>query len=156
MYLLVVVVTSLVGGFYAAPGAAIAGSLLLNYYFAPPMHTLTITDRDNVLALVIFLLIAVLVSRVVDLSAGRSARAARASAEAETLSALAGSVLRGEHALPALLGAGAGDLRHAQREPGASRRSDAWRCWPPSAPTRRPVRPRASHRRDRRRPACWC
>jgi two-component system sensor histidine kinase KdpD len=103
IYLFIVVLTSLVGGFWAAMGAALAGSVLLNYYFAPPIHTFTITDGQNILALGIFLLVAVLVSRVVDLSARRSALAARAGAEAETLSALAGSLLRGEQALDALL-----------------------------------------------------
>jgi two-component system, OmpR family, sensor histidine kinase KdpD len=103
IYLLVVVVTALVGGFYPALSAAVAGSLLLNYYFAPPIHTFTIARSDNVTALVIFLLVAVLVSRVVDVSARRSVLAARASAEAETMSTLAGSLLRGEQALPALL-----------------------------------------------------
>ena len=103
VYLLIVVITSLVGGFWAALTAAIAGSLLLNFYFAPPLHTFTITDGENILALGVFLLVAVLVSRVVDLSARRSALASRASAEAETLSALAGSLLRGEQALDALL-----------------------------------------------------
>jgi two-component system sensor histidine kinase KdpD len=103
IYMFIVVVTSLVGGFWAALVAAIAGSLLLNFYFAPPLHTFTITDGENILALAIFLIVGVLVSRVVDLSARRSAQAARAGAEAETLSALAGSLLRGEHALDALL-----------------------------------------------------
>jgi two-component system sensor histidine kinase KdpD len=67
------------------------------------LHTFTITDGENILALAIFLLVGVLVSRVVDLAARRSAQAARAGAEAETLSTLAGSLLRGEHALDALL-----------------------------------------------------
>ena len=44
-----------------------------------------------------------MVSAVVDLAARRTSQAARASAEAETLSTLAGDVLRGEPALPALL-----------------------------------------------------
>jgi hypothetical protein len=43
------------------------------------------------------------VSSVVDLAARRSRQAARSSAEAETLSLLATSVLRGENALPTLL-----------------------------------------------------
>ena len=103
IYLLIVVLTSLVGGFWAAVVAAVIGSGLLNYYFAPPLHTFTVTDGENVLALGIFLIVGVLVSRVVDLSARRSVLAARASAEAEALSALAGSLLRGEHALDALL-----------------------------------------------------
>jgi two-component system sensor histidine kinase KdpD len=103
IYLVIVVITSLVGGFYPALLAAVAGSLLLNYYFTPPVHTFTIDHHDNILALIIFLLVALLVSRVVDISARRSALAARSSAEAETMSTLAGSLLRGEQALPALL-----------------------------------------------------
>jgi len=95
VYLLIVVVTSIVGGFYPAVLAAISGSLLLNYFFAPPVHTFSIGDRDNVLALAIFVLVAVLVSRVVDVSARRSTLAARSAAEAETLSTLAGSLVRG-------------------------------------------------------------
>ncbi|HEU5267894.1 MAG TPA: DUF4118 domain-containing protein, partial [Jatrophihabitans sp.] len=103
VYLLIVVITSLIGGFWAAVLAALAGSLLLNFYFAPPIHRFTIDRVDNIIALVIFLLVAVLVSRVVDLSARRSVLAARRGAEAETLATLAGSLLRGEQALTALL-----------------------------------------------------
>ncbi len=58
IYLLIVVITSLVGGFWSALFAAVAGSLVLNYYFAPPIHTFTIDRRDNLIALVIFLLVA--------------------------------------------------------------------------------------------------
>ena len=50
-----------------------------------------------------FVVVAALVSSVVDLAARRTRQAARATAEAETLGTLAGSVLRGETALPALL-----------------------------------------------------
>jgi two-component system, OmpR family, sensor histidine kinase KdpD len=48
-------------------------------------------------------LVAVMVSAVVDLAARRTREAARASADAEVLSTLAGHVLRGESALPSLL-----------------------------------------------------
>jgi two-component system, OmpR family, sensor histidine kinase KdpD len=103
LFLLAVVIVSLIGGFLPALAAAIAASLLVNYYFVPPIHTFTIADAENVLALVVFVVIAVLVSRVVDQAARRTVEAARSNAEAETLSTLAGSVLRGEQALPALL-----------------------------------------------------
>ncbi len=103
LFLLAVVLTSLVGGFYPALLSALAASLLLNYYFVAPRHTFTISAPSNILAVVIFLLIAVLVSQVVDLAARRSVAAARAGAEAETLSTFAGSLLRGEQTLPALL-----------------------------------------------------
>jgi two-component system, OmpR family, sensor histidine kinase KdpD len=103
LFLLAVVIVSLVGGFWPALAAAVAASLLLNYYFVPPIHTFTISESDNLLALVVFILIAALVSRVVDRAARRTVEAARSNAEAETLSTLAGSLLRGEQALPALL-----------------------------------------------------
>jgi two-component system sensor histidine kinase KdpD len=103
LFLLVVVITSVIGGFLPAVLAAVAASLLVNYYFVPPIHQFTISEPENVLAVVVFVVIAVLVSRVVDLAARRSTEAARSNAEAETLSALAGSLLRGEQALPALL-----------------------------------------------------
>jgi two-component system sensor histidine kinase KdpD len=103
LLLLAVVVVALVGGFVPAMVAAVAGSLLLNYYFTPPVHTLRIAERNSALALAVFVAVAALVSTAVDLAARRTRQAARATAEAETLGTLAGSVLRGESALPALL-----------------------------------------------------
>jgi two-component system sensor histidine kinase KdpD len=103
IFLFVVVIVSLLGGFWPALAAAVAASLLLNYYFIPPIHQFTISDPQNLLALVVFVAIAALVSRVVDQAARRTSEAARSNAEAETLSTLAGSLLRGERALPALL-----------------------------------------------------
>jgi two-component system, OmpR family, sensor histidine kinase KdpD len=52
---------------------------------------------------VVFIVIASMVSRVVDVAARRNSEAALSNAEAETLSTLAGSLLRGAQALPALL-----------------------------------------------------
>jgi two-component system sensor histidine kinase KdpD len=103
LFLGAVVTVALVGGFYPAILAAVAGFLLLNYYFTPPIHLWTIAERENILALIVFLLIAGAVSAVVDRSARRTSEAARARAEAETLSTVAGSVLRGSRPLPALL-----------------------------------------------------
>ena len=103
LYLAGVVIVALVGGLYPALFAAILGSLLLNFYFAAPIHRFTIADHENVLALVVYLAVAVAVSATVDRAARRTREAAAARAEAETLSTLAGSVLRGARPLPALL-----------------------------------------------------
>ncbi|HEY5336553.1 MAG TPA: DUF4118 domain-containing protein [Mycobacteriales bacterium] len=103
LFLLVTVVVSLVGGFWPALVAAVAGSLLVNWFLVPPLHAFTISAPGNLLSLGVFLVIAGLVSRVVDLSARRSTQAARARAEAETLATLARSVLRGEDTVDALL-----------------------------------------------------
>jgi two-component system sensor histidine kinase KdpD len=103
LFLLIVVLCAVIGGFWPALAAAIIASLLLNYYFAPPLHRFSISEPENILALGVFVLIAALVSRVVDQAARRNVEAARSNAEAETLSTLAGSLLRGEQALPALM-----------------------------------------------------
>jgi two-component system sensor histidine kinase KdpD len=103
LYLAWVVVVALAGGLYPALFAAVAGSLLLNYYFTPPLDLFAIENHDNVLALLVFLAVGTAVSLTVDRAARRTREAAAARAEAETLSTLAGSVLRGARPLPALL-----------------------------------------------------
>jgi two-component system, OmpR family, sensor histidine kinase KdpD len=103
LFLLAVIVVALVGGFAPALLAAIAGSLLLNYYFIAPIHQLTIAQANNALALVVFVGVGLLVSWVVDIAARRTRQAARANAESELLTTTAGSVLRGQEGLTALL-----------------------------------------------------
>lgn len=98
-----VIAVTLVGGLWPALVAAIGGFLLLNFYFTEPLHTFIIADLDEVIALVVFLVIAVAVSAMVDLAARRSRDAARASADAKLLATVAGSVLGGERPLMALL-----------------------------------------------------
>ncbi|WP_188192382.1 sensor histidine kinase [Nonomuraea sp. SYSU D8015] len=103
LFLLLVVGVALVGGMWPALAAALFGFALLNWFFTPPLHTWTIARPENVLALTIFVLVAVMVSTVVDLAARRSREAARSRADAEVLATLAGHVLRGEAALSSLL-----------------------------------------------------
>ncbi|GII58774.1 sensor histidine kinase [Planotetraspora thailandica] len=104
LFLLVVVGVALVGGMWPAVTAAVAGFLLLNYFFTPPVDQFTIADPQNLLALAVYVLVAIMVSAVVDLAARRTREAARAGADAEVLATLAGQVLRGDAALPSLLG----------------------------------------------------
>ncbi|MEV6868227.1 sensor histidine kinase KdpD [Streptosporangium subroseum] len=103
LFLLMVVCVALVGGMWAAITAAVVSFVLLNWFFTPPLHSLTVTEPENVFALSVYVLVAVMVSAVVDLAARRTREAARASADAEVLSTLAGHVLRGGAALPSLL-----------------------------------------------------
>ncbi len=93
IYLLAVVAVALVGGFWPAVFAAIAASLLINWYFTAPYHTFTIAEPDNLLALMLFILVAIVVSSVVHLAARRLVEARRSRSEAEALARLAGSVL---------------------------------------------------------------
>jgi two-component system sensor histidine kinase KdpD len=94
---------ALVGGMGPAVLAALLSGLLANYLFTPPTFTWTIDEPENALALTINLGVAIAVSLVVDLAARRTYEASRARAEADTLGALAGSVLQGGDAVPALL-----------------------------------------------------
>ncbi|MGW0059643.1 DUF4118 domain-containing protein [Streptosporangium sandarakinum] len=103
LFLTAVVGVALVGGMWPAITAAVLGSLLLNYFFTPPVHTLTIHALENLFALIVFVLVAAAVSAIVDLAARRTREAARAGAEAEILATMAGHVLRGEAAVPSLL-----------------------------------------------------
>lgn len=104
IFLVAVLAISLVGRLLAALAAALAGFVLLNYYFTPPIHTWVIAETENVLALAVFLLVAVTVGLTVDTAVRQMRNAAGARSEAEALSAVAGSVLRGTSPLPALLG----------------------------------------------------
>ncbi len=103
VFLAAVIAVALVGGFVPAVVEAIAGSLLLNYYFTPPLHKFTIARANNALALAIFVAIALVVSSIVDQAARRTKQAARASAESQLLVTTAGSIMRGQQALPAVL-----------------------------------------------------
>ncbi|MFE0192987.1 DUF4118 domain-containing protein [Streptomyces sp. NPDC059008] len=103
LFLFLTVMAALLGGQLPALASAAVGSLLLNFYFTPPTHTLTVSDPKNIVAIVVFFAVAVSVASVVDLAARRTHQAARLRAESEILSFLAGSVLRGETTLDALL-----------------------------------------------------
>jgi two-component system sensor histidine kinase KdpD len=103
VFLLGVVAVSLVGGIYPALIATVLGLLLLSYYFAPPFHSMAVTDSRNALALVVYLTVAATVSWVIDIAARRTREAAAASADAGVLTALSRNVLRGEDSPDAIL-----------------------------------------------------
>jgi two-component system sensor histidine kinase KdpD len=103
LVLLLVVGVALVGGLRPAVPAAIAGGLSLNYFFTPPIHRLTVGRPQDLVVLGVYLAVAVSVSAVVDVAARRTIEAARAAAEAEALSSVAGATLGMRDTLPALL-----------------------------------------------------
>jgi two-component system sensor histidine kinase KdpD len=103
LYLVAVVAVAIVGGFWPAVLAAITASLLLNWYFTQPLHTLTIAEPRNMLALLLFVTVAVTVSSVVHLAARRQVLAARSADEAASLLGLAQTVLGGADTPTAVL-----------------------------------------------------
>ena len=102
-FLVAVIVVALTGGFLPAVIAAVIASLLLNYYFTPPIHYWTIAQANNALALGVFVAVGLVTSWIVDTTARKSNQAARANAESELLRTTAGSILRGQGTLDALL-----------------------------------------------------
>lgn len=104
IYLVAVVATAVVGGFWPAVLTAVASSLLLNWYFTPPLHNFTIQQPRNLLALVLFVTVAVAVSSVVHLAARLALQAAHSRDEAASLLALAQTVLGGADTPAAVLG----------------------------------------------------
>lgn len=102
-YQLLVVIVALVGGIWPALFAAVLSALTLDYLFIAPVSTVTIADSEHVLSLALYVVIAILVSWIVDQAARRARVARRAAAESELLATVAGSVLRGESAVTALV-----------------------------------------------------
>jgi two-component system sensor histidine kinase KdpD len=102
LYLLFVVGIATLGGAIPATVASVGAFLLLNWYFAPPIHTFTISNSRDVLALVSFLVVAGVISALVDLATRRRDDALRARAEARALAAMAGTVLQDPEPLPKL------------------------------------------------------
>ena len=102
-YLILVVAVATVGGVWPAMLAALAGFALLNWFFAEPIHTFTIRNERDLVALAAFLFVAGVVSTLVDVAARRSAEANRARSEAEALAGMAGSLLRKGDPIPELL-----------------------------------------------------
>jgi two-component system sensor histidine kinase KdpD len=93
IFLLGVLANALIGGVLPAALAAVIAGLLANFLFTPPYGSLTIAAPENAFALLVFVLVGVAVSSVVDRSASRAVQAARGRAEAQLVAAVATSVL---------------------------------------------------------------
>jgi two-component system, OmpR family, sensor histidine kinase KdpD len=106
LYLVLAMVVALVGGVLPALAAVVVGFLLANWYFTPPYYQLTITDVENLLALIVYVVAAGMVAVLVDRIGRTRLRGARLQAEAEALASLAGSLAR-----PGSVGEMLGQLR---------------------------------------------
>ena len=102
-YELLAVVVALVGGASPSLIAALASGFALDYFFTKPFYTVTVNEPLHLVALLLYLLTAALVSVVVDRAARKTRVARRAAAESGLLQSVAGLVLRGEDAVESLL-----------------------------------------------------
>ena len=94
---------AMLGGLVPSVIGAVVSTGLLNFYFIPPIHTFTIAEWNNVIALVVFLVDALIISTLVERAATRTRQALEASKESSVLSALAGKVLRGDSGIAGLI-----------------------------------------------------
>ncbi|MGW2396650.1 DUF4118 domain-containing protein [Kitasatospora sp. NPDC001664] len=145
LFLCLTVCAALVGGLYPAVASALVASSSLNYYFTPPVHTFTISEPRNILAVAIFTAVGIAVASVVDLAARRTQQAALSQTEAQSLSALAGTVLRGTPNGNGMLDALLDQVRETFQQESAAllERPDDHSPWRPAAArgTDPPARP---------------
>jgi two-component system sensor histidine kinase KdpD len=84
-YLITVLLSSLRGGLLVGTTASVLATLCYNYFFFPPLHTFTIHEASNWLALAAFLVTSVVVSRLVLAARIEAERAELRRRELETL-----------------------------------------------------------------------
>jgi two-component system sensor histidine kinase KdpD len=85
LYLLVIVSQSLAGGFVLSAAVAMIAALCLDFFFLPPLLSWRIADPLNVLAFVVFGVIALVITRLVSRLREEADRARRRGADLEHL-----------------------------------------------------------------------
>jgi two-component system sensor histidine kinase KdpD len=89
-------------GLTLAITTAIAGTLAFNYYFLPPVHTFTISDPENWIALLAFLISAIIASRLSERARREAENATRRRKEVERLYFLSQQLLATENVMQLL------------------------------------------------------
>nr|WP_278025467.1 DUF4118 domain-containing protein [Xylanibacterium ulmi] len=102
-FLALVVGVAIVGGLWPALAASVISFACLNWFFTEPTGRFTVARPSELLALGVFVVVAVAVASVVDVAARRTVEAYRARAEASTLAALSRSVLSGDDTAQAIV-----------------------------------------------------
>jgi len=98
-FLLVVLFIASRWGLTLATTTAIVATLVFNYYFLPPVHTFTIADSQNWIALLAFLVSAILASRLSERARRETENANRRRKEVERLYSLSQQLLSTENVL---------------------------------------------------------
>lgn len=124
LYLGIVLAAGAIGGLGPGLVGALAAAGAANYFIIPPVHQLTIDKTTDLVALVIFLAVAVTVSTLVHRSARLAADAQRARAEAEALAGSTATLVAEIDPLPSLL-----------RQLCATLPIDAAAVWTPATPS---------------------
>ncbi|MBT1181638.1 sensor histidine kinase KdpD [Bifidobacterium sp. CP2] len=100
---LLVVVSAVIGGLVPAMVCAVLSGLVLDLLYTVPMGTFHVMRASDMVTIVLYVLVGVIVSAVVDRADTIARQAQRASAESETLASVAGVVLRSDDPLQAIV-----------------------------------------------------
>jgi len=86
LYLLAIVAAAAVGGLWSGLASALLAFLGLNYFFTPPRHTFRVGEAEDLVALIVFLIVAVIVGALLALALDERTRATRREQETKLLS----------------------------------------------------------------------
>jgi two-component system sensor histidine kinase KdpD len=102
VYLPAVLVIAAYWGLTLGLLTSVASAAAFNFFHVPPIGDFTIADSRNWVALVAFILVALVVSTMAEVARGRAAEAERRRREADLAATLARELLAGEHTQDAL------------------------------------------------------
>lgn len=100
--LLLALLVSATWGWRVGLFAAVLNNLSLNFFFVPPLHTLTVQDPENVIALLIFLVVAMVGGMLLSSARHSAAESQRRQAETQVLLNLSRAMIGRTHPEDAL------------------------------------------------------
>jgi two-component system sensor histidine kinase KdpD len=95
VYMLAVVIVSVTWGMWLGVATSLLSALAFNFFHLPPVGRLTIADSENLVALIAFLVVALLASSVAEVMRARSREAAERRREADLAAEMARLLLGG-------------------------------------------------------------
>jgi len=95
VYMLAVLVVSITWGVWMGVGASLLSAFAFNYFHLPPVGRLTISNGDNWVALIAFVVVAMLASSVAEVTRARAREAAERRREADLAAEMARLLLGG-------------------------------------------------------------
>jgi len=96
IYILAVVAATAVGGLWTGLGSAVLSFLGLNFFFTPPQHTFRVSKGEDLVALIAFLIVAVIVGTLLARALEERNRASRRERETRLLNYFASKLLSGD------------------------------------------------------------
>jgi two-component system sensor histidine kinase KdpD len=102
LFLLLALLVSATWGWRVGLFAAVLTNLALNFFFVPPLHTLTVQDTTNVVALAVFLIVAMIGGSLLSSAQNALAESHRRQAETQVLLGLSRAMIGRTHPEDAL------------------------------------------------------